>query len=112
MYITNVSQNSSPCWLIRTSDVTLLLDCGLDYSPLYQRRFNSKIQPPLFKIPNLDAVCDLSNVDAILVTNYHRYFFLKYIKGPGISIRESPGDNFPFRPFYINIIAKKLQEAQ
>ena len=29
MHVTNVSSTSSPCWLLRTADICLLLDCGL-----------------------------------------------------------------------------------
>ena len=72
MYITNVSANNSPCWLLRTSDICLLLDAGLDYSPLYQKRFSLKPKPPLFNIPKIRDFVDLSTIDAILVSNYHR----------------------------------------
>ena len=54
-----------------------------DYSPLYQRRFTHKSRPPLFCVPRLDDLCDISTVDAILISNYHSFCALPWILETG-----------------------------
>ena len=54
-----------------------------DYSPLYQRRFSHKSRPPLFCVPRLDDLCDISTVDAILISNYHSFCALPWILETG-----------------------------
>ena len=84
MLVSNLSTDNSPCWLIQTNEITLMLDFPLSYWPLYQNRFVGKAnQVPRFKTPDLDRVADLTGVDAIIISNYQSFMGLPWLTESG-----------------------------
>ena len=84
MLVSNLSTDHSPCWLIQTNEITLMLDYPVSYWPLYQNRFVGKAnQVPRFKTPDLDRVADLTGVDAIIVSNYQSFMGLPWLTESG-----------------------------
>jgi len=83
MLVSNLSTDVSPCWLLQANECTIMLDCPLNLSPLYQSRFIGKSSAPRFKIVELDRVCDLASIDAILISNYQSFMGLPWLTESG-----------------------------
>ena len=76
-------KKSQSCSRNQTRRMSSVFFIESDYSPLYQRRFTHKSRPPLFCVPRLDDLCDISTVDAILISNYHSFCALPWILETG-----------------------------
>jgi len=83
MLVSNLSNDNQPCWLLQADNVTILLDCPLNYYPLHQARFIGKVDLPRFQVPDLKKIIDLQSIDAILISNYHTFTALPWITETG-----------------------------
>ena len=79
MEVTNISPNTSPCWLFRTESIVILADCCLDFSSLINGRHSHKPCPPRLLIPPVNSYVDLYEIDVIIVSNYHSFAGLPWI---------------------------------